>query len=234
VILTLSIIIILNQSFLNLDFVPRNTAWGWYIKVIIHEPNFGLWPYVGSYPIIPWIGVMGLGWGFGKYLSTLKLENIRKLKTPLTLTGIGSIIIFFLVRWTNGYGNLLRRTGSSVIDWLYVSKYPPSIAFLLWTLGWMCIFISLGLALQNYSWYENGITGAILTFGRNPLFFYITHLWIYRMRLPSIIRPEPPRLIYLELWQSVILWLAGLVLLWQLCLSYEKLKKAYPKYLQYV
>ncbi len=234
VILALSLIIVLNHNFLGLNFIPADTPWGWYARVIIHEPNFDWWPYFGLYSIIPWIGVMGLGWVFGNLLAKLDPERIVRLKKPLAATGVASIVMFFIVRWTNGYGNLLRRWGNTVIDWLYVSKYPPSIAFLLWTLGWMCLFLALGLAIQNRSWFGKGVTGAILAFGRNPLFFYLTHLWLYRLRLPTALRPEPPPPFYLEMWQTLIFWAVGLVVLWQLCLRYEKLKRAYPKFLQYI
>jgi uncharacterized membrane protein len=228
-ILGLSLLIIINHSFLNLDFIPSNTAWGWYAKVIIHEPNFNWFPWVGLYPIIPWIGVMGLGWSFGTFLTYLNPQKIDRLKIPLSLIGIASIVLFFIVRWNNGFGNLLPRRGTSIIDWLYVSKYPPSIAFLLWTLGLMCIFLALGLFLKNQSWYEKGISGMILAFGRNPLFFYLVHLWLYRGRLPFT-----PKTSYLEMWQTFIFWIIGLVVLWQLCIRYEKIKRKHPKLLQYI
>jgi uncharacterized membrane protein len=129
----------------------------------------------------------------------------------------------------NGYGNLLRRWGNTVIDWLYVSKYPPSLAFLLWTLGWMCIFLALGLALQDRPKFNKGVTGVILAYGRNPLFFYLAHLWLYRLRLPNLPKPPP-----LPMWQTFIFWIVGLAILWQLCLRYEKLKRKYPRFLQYI
>ncbi len=235
VILAVSLIIVLNHNFLSLNFIPTDTAWGWYARVIIHEPNFEWWPYFGLYPIIPWIGVMGLGWTFGSLLASMDPERIMKLKVPLATTGVASIALFFVVRWMNGYGNLLRRWGNTVIDWLYVSKYPPSIAFLLWTLGRMCIFLALGMALQNRPKFGKGITGIILAFGRNPLFFYLTHLGLYRLRLPTGLRPEPKSPLFpLEMWQTFLFWIVGLLILWQLCLRYEKLKRAYPRFLQYI
>jgi uncharacterized membrane protein len=234
IILTISLIIVLNHSFLNLDFIPSNTGWGWYARVIIHEPNYDWWPYFGLYPIIPWIGVMGLGWSFGNLLATMNPEKIINLKKPLAMTGGASILMFLLVRWMNGYGNLLRRWGNTVIDWLYVSKYPPSLAFLLLTLGLMSVLLAMGLAFQNHSWFGNGITGVILTFGRNPLFFYLTHLWLYRFRLPTLLRPEPPPPFYLEMWQTLIFWFLGLIVLCQLCIRYEKLKRTHPRFLQYI
>jgi hypothetical protein len=80
-----------------------------------------------------------------------------------------------------------------------------------------------------------GITGIILAFGRNPLFFYLTHLWLYRLRLPTGLRPEPKSLLFpLEMWQTFVFWIVGLIILWQFCLRYEKLKRAYPRFLQYI
>ena len=230
VILALSLIIILNHSFLKLGWIPNDTPWGWYLRVIIHEPNFDWWPYVGLYPIIPWIGVMGLGWCFGTLLSKYDHSRILKLKVPLMAAGCASVVLFFVVRWLNGYGNLLRRWGDTAIDWLYVSKYPPSIAFLLWTLGGMSLFLALGLYLQNRGWSNKGISGIVHTYGRNPLFFYLTHLWLYRMRPPGPYKPP----FFLQMPQTFVFWLVGLVVLWQLCIRYEKLKRAHPRFLQYI
>lgn len=233
VILILSLVIVLNHPFLDLSFIPRDTWWGWYLRVIIHEPNFDWWPYVGLYPIIPWIGVMGLGWCFGVYLSRRDPEQIRALKVPLLAAGGASYLLWFVVRWLNGYGNLLPRRGwgDPIIDWLYVSKYPPSLAFLLWTLGGMSLFLALGLYLQDRRGFNRGITGVILTFGRTPLFFYITHLWLYRVRLPGVARPR----FSLPLFPTLAFWLVGLFILWQLCLRYERLKRRHPNsILQYI
>lgn len=230
VIMAISLIIILNHPFLKLNWIPRGTDWGWYLRVIIHEPNFDRRPYVGLYPIIPWIGVMGLGWSFGTFLSTYDQSRVTRLKVPLTVTGIASVVLFFVVRWLNGYGNLLRRWGDTAIDWLYVSKYPPSLAFLLWTLGGMCLFLALGMYLQDRGWSDKGVSGIIHTYGRNPLFFYLVHLWLYRMRPPGPYQPP----FYLQMPQTFVFWLVGLVVLWQLCARYERLKRAHPRFLQYL
>ncbi len=222
-ILAISLIIILNHSFLDLGWIPNDTPLGWYARVVIHEPNFDWWPYVGLYPIIPWIGVMGLGWGFGSLLATYDLERIRKLKVPLFAVGGASLALFFVVRWLNGYGNLLQRQGNTVIDWLYVSKYPPSIAFLLWSLGLMSILLAVGLVLQERGSSDGGLSDVIHTYGRTPLFFYLTHLWLYKMRLPYT-----PKTFFLPMWQTFIFWLVGLVVLWLLCKWYNGVKSAHP------
>ncbi|HUV33797.1 MAG TPA: heparan-alpha-glucosaminide N-acetyltransferase domain-containing protein [Candidatus Desulfaltia sp.] len=235
IILVASLLIVLNNSFLDLSFIPTQPNWGWYLRVILHEPNFDRWPYVGLYPIIPWVGVMGLGWSLGNYLQGKTPEQIRGLKKPLALTGLVSLLAFVVVRWFNGYGNLVPRMGNSLVDWLYVSKYPPDLAFLIWTLGGMCLMLALGIHIQDREWFHGGVSGIILAFGRNPLFFYLVHLWLYRAQPPDYAPRAyiPP--FYLELPETLLFWAAGLVILWRLCLWYEKLKRQYPKpILQYI
>ena len=223
VILVLSLITILNAQYLDLSFIPNDVAWGHYLRVIVHEPGFDMVPYVGLYPVVPWIGVMCLGWCLGSFLSGLDLEAVQRLKAPLFVTGVSSIALFFVVRLFNGYGNLVRRWSNNIMDWLYLSKYPPSIAFLLWSLGGMFLFLALGLLIQERGWSNRSLPGVMNTLGRNPLFFYLTHLWLYRLRLPGV--PAP---FYLDLWQSLAFWLVGLVVLWQLTARFERLKRAHP------
>ncbi|MFH2110269.1 MAG: heparan-alpha-glucosaminide N-acetyltransferase domain-containing protein [Candidatus Bathyarchaeota archaeon] len=235
IILVASLLIVLNHGFLDLGFIPTQPNWGWYLRVILHEPNFDRWPYVGLYPIIPWVGVMGLGWSLGNYLQGKTQEQIKSLKRPLALTGVVSILAFIVVRWLNGYGNLVPRMGNTLVDWLYVSKYPPDLAFLIWTLGGMCLMLALGVHIQDRDWFHGGVSGIILAFGRNPLFFYLVHLWLYRAQLPDFTPRayRPP--FYLGLPETLLFWVVGLVVLWRLCLWYEKLKRQYPKpILQYI
>jgi len=228
-ILALSLIIVLNHGFLNIDFIPNDVPWGHYLRVIIHEPNFTMPPYVGLYPIIPWIGVMGIGWVFGTLLSGYTPEQIKGLRKPLTRIGLASIALFFIVRIVNNYGNLLPRLGWSIVDILYVSKYPPSQAFLLWTLGGTCLFMAYGLRLQETTGY-GGVNQIILQFGRTALFFYLTHLWIYRLRLPGA---DP--LFYMPIVPTIGMWLLGLFVLYELCKRYEVIKLNNPKsILQYI
>lgn len=229
-IFALSLFIVLNHNFINLDFIPNNVAWGHYLRVILHEPNFEMSPWVGLYPIFPWIGVMGLGWTFGSTISGYSREQIKGLETPLRRIGYASIATFFLVRLVNGYGNLLPRQGWSLVDWLYVSKYPPSQAFLLWTLGGMCLFMAYALKRQDNSGFNEGLTGVMNQFGRTPLFFYLTHLWLYRLRLP-----DTPGLFQMPMFPTLGFWVLGLAALHELCKRYEVLKRKHPNsVLQYI
>jgi uncharacterized membrane protein len=231
-ILILSLIIVVGHPLLKLDFIPDGPSapWGHYLRVITHEPRFDLAPYVGLYPVIPWIGVRGLGWIFGLFLTGLDQEAVRRLARPLAVAGAASIGLWAAVRWANGYGNLLPRPGGSPEDWLYMSKYPPSMAFLLWTLGGMCLILALGLVLQDRPDFERGLTGVILDFGRVPLFFYLTHLWLYRILLLFTDSGFTLGLLAIG-----VFWTLGLAVLWRLCVWYAKVKREYPEsVLQYV
>ena len=235
IILVAGVLIVLNHSFLDLSFIPPQPNWGWYLRVILHEPNFERWPYVGLYPIIPWIGVMSIGWAFGNFLEDKNKEDIMKLRNPLLLTGVFSIVLFIIVRYLNGYGNLVPRMGNTLINWLYVSKYPPSVAFLLWTLGGMCLMLGTGLILDERDKMNNWLVSGILTIGRNPLFFYIVHLWFYRARWPDFAPTDGSPPFYLDLTPTLIFWVIGIIALWYLCKEYEQLKRRYPKpILQYI
>ncbi len=229
-IFTLSLIIVLNHNFINLDFIPNDVVWGHYLRVILHEPNFEMPPWVGLYPLLPWIGVMGLGWTFGTVITGYTSEQISELEKPLRQIGLTSIVTFFTLRALNNYGNLLPREGWSLVDWLYVSKYPPSQAFLLWSLGGMCLFMAYAIKNGNKTGFNTGITGAIIQFGKTPLFFYLTHLWLYRLRLPNT-----PPLFTMPLTPTLGFWILGLWVLQKLCKRYMTIKQNHPNsILQYI
>ena len=234
-ILAAGVLIILNHSFLDLSFIPTGPNWGWYLRVILHEPNFERWPYVGLYPIIPWVGVMSIGWAFGNFLEGKTREDLRMLQRPIYMTGVASIVTFFIVRLINGYGNLLPRMGDSLVDWLYVSKYPPSVAFLLWSLGGMCLMLGTGIMLEKRGLLENRLVSGVLTIGRNPLFFYLVHLWLYRARWPDYAPTNGIPPFFRDLPETLLFWGVGIVVLYFLCREYEKLKRKYPRpILQYI
>jgi len=229
VILGASLLIILNQQWLDLSFIPNDPAWGHYLRRIIAEPGFTRPPYFALYPVIPWIGVLGLGWIFGIYLNNFNKSKLSELKVPLFGFGLVSIGMSIFARYMNGYGNLVSRWSNNLLDWLYISKYPPSLVFLLWGLGGMCLFLAMGIILQERNLSNKNLAGVIHTIGRVPLFFYITHLWLYRFRLPGVQLP-----FHLTMTQTLGAWVLGLAVLWLMCSRYEKLKRMHPRLLQYI
>ncbi len=126
------------------------------------------------YPIIPWIGVMMLGYCLGRiydpaYSVALRLKQLLR-------GGIGLLIFFVVLRFLNIYGDPIPWTTydnltQTILSFLNVDKYPPSLLFLCVTLGPALIFLSL------FETINNKLTQAISVYGRVPFFYYILHFY---------------------------------------------------------
>lgn len=134
------------------------------------QPTSGLVVIV-IYPLIPWIGVMAAGYAFGKLLL---LEGARRRKVLLTL-GLALTLAFIVLRATNLYGDPRPWGGQAsatynLLSFLNAQKYPPSLLFLLMTLGPAIALLPL---LEGA---RGALARFLLTFGRVPLFFYLLHI----------------------------------------------------------
>jgi uncharacterized membrane protein len=161
-------------------------SWVW---IMLHSP--GRIPFTTyftfsvKYALIPWVGVMATGFAFGSLL----LRTDRR-KWILTL-GISATILFFLLRGFNLYGNGIaglpfgypRSAGPwsvqstlslTVISFFNTLKYPPSLDYLLMTLGPSLIL----LGLIDGAKAERGLSRILLVYGRVPLFYYVLHLYL--------------------------------------------------------
>ena len=124
-----------------------------------------------GYSFIPWIGVMAAGYAFG---SLYQWDAATRRKWLVRL-GVGCLLLFVFLRATNLYGNLWPRPPQptalrTVLAALDATKYPPSLCFLLMTLG-------PGLLLL--AWFERGTPAWLrpaLVFGRVPFLYYMLHL----------------------------------------------------------
>ncbi len=147
-------------------------------------PQFG---FFVLYPLIPWIGVMAAGFALGA-LYTLPADERRR---KLIWIGSGAFLLFVVLRATNGYGNppagftffspgafeVQKTAVLTVISFFNVEKYPPSLQFLLMTLG---------PAILALAWFERfradsafaGVQRFFVTIGKVPMFFYILHLYL--------------------------------------------------------
>jgi uncharacterized membrane protein len=148
------------------------------IWTILHERAFlvpeGVMKIKVTYPVLPWIGVILLGWCAGPLYSKL-VDSSRRTKA-LLLLGLGCLALFVVLRGTNFYGETLPWTTwpdtvRTVMDFIAVTKYPPSLAFLLFTLGIAFLLLAV---FENL---DNGFTRVVSTFGGAPMFFYIVHLY---------------------------------------------------------
>jgi len=147
--------------------------WGWLWRVLHAGGRMRTGEYVfgAGYPLIPWIGVMASGYGFG----TLLLREPGQRRRWLWCLGSGMILAFVLLRWSNLYGNPKPWTPQSnatltLLAFLDCHKYPPSLCYLLMTLGPALIVLAL---LDRPT---PPLLKPILVFGRVPLFYYLLHL----------------------------------------------------------
>ena len=133
--------------------------------------RLGLFGYV-LYPLLPWLAFMIMGLGCGRLLRQSRIQNpVRWFASA----GIALFVMFILIRGMNGYGNmLLYRDDLNLLQWLHVSKYPPSLSFTSMTLAMMCL--GLALCFLIYTRGRHSSMDPLLVFGRVPLFFYLMHV----------------------------------------------------------
>jgi uncharacterized membrane protein len=128
------------------------------------------------YPLVPWIGVMAAGYGFGQVLL---LSPWRRKRLMLRL-GITLTLAFVVLRALNIYGDphpwmVEKNALYTLLSFINCEKYPPSLLFLLMTLG--PAIIALGLFERfNPSNLVPPLLQPLIVFGRVPLFFYILHI----------------------------------------------------------
>lgn len=192
------------------------------------------------YPLIPWVGVMAAGYVLGS-LYQLNGERRRRI---LLLAGGAATALFILLRAINHYGDPAHWSEQStatftVLSFLNTSKYPPSLLFLLMTLGpallALAVFESGDDAARSSRPPEvsGRLRNFFVTFGRVPLFFYLlqwptAHLiavaahfaagkpwrWMFGNLLGA---SGPPPGVGFNLWVVYACWLLGVLLLYPLC-----------------
>ncbi|WP_102789075.1 DUF1624 domain-containing protein [Stenotrophomonas bentonitica] len=131
-----------------------------------------------SYPVLPWIGVIALGWVIGPWFARGGDALLRQRR--LWLAGAGALLAFVLLRAINAYGDSpwqsLATLGTTLMSFFNVTKYPPSLLFLLLTLG-------IGLLLLRL--YEQPRVARALApladIGAAPMFFYLLHLYVLKL-----------------------------------------------------
>ncbi len=131
-----------------------------------------------TYPVLPWIGVIILGYCFGVFYA--KGFNIQLRKKWLLYLGVGSVVLFFILRATNVYGNATpweaqKDLSTTILSFFKLTKYPPSLDFLLITLGPAFLFL---LGIEKV---KNKVTNFFLVFGKVPFFYYLVHVFVIHL-----------------------------------------------------
>ena len=131
-----------------------------------------------TYPVLPWIGVIALGYGLGPWFANATLPAVRQ--RYLLVGGVSALVGFVLLRALNGYGEKPWQAYDSGVQTLMsffnVTKYPPSLLFLALTLG---IGLLLLLAFERVG--HRRWIGVLAVFGAAPMFFYLLHLYVLKV-----------------------------------------------------
>jgi uncharacterized membrane protein len=197
---------------------------------VLHEP--GLVPLGDSvtlyilYPLVPWIGVMASGYLLGPVMQ-LDEGNRQRI-----LLGLGAAITvgFLVLRITNVYGDPMPWTPqttwlSTILSFLNCEKYPPSLLYLMMTLGPALILLAL------FEQVRGALASFLATFGRVPFFYYVVHIYLIHalavvtaLALTGVLTTTPE--VNFNLAGVYIVWLMVLVLLYPICRWFSELKES--------
>lgn len=154
------------------DFGNYKVFW-----MLLHETNFYQINHYESifvlYPLVPWVGVMAVGYAFGT-LFKLEAKVRRRLFIKI---GLACLFVFVVLRYFNIYGDPTPWEHQvvwwkDILAFVKCQKYPPSLQYLLMTLG-----VSItALAFLEHS--NNRLTRIFTVYGRVPLFYYILHIYL--------------------------------------------------------
>ncbi len=198
-----------------LDSVP-STGWLW---TILHRPGV---IYRGppmirvAYPLVPWIAVMAAGFCFGRIMQLdppVRRRWLVCLGSTLTLA-------FIAIRAINAYGDPAPWSadipGTVVLSFLKCTKYPPSLDFLLMTLG---------PAMLLLAWFERlqfAPTNPLMVFGRVPLFYFLAHFLLAHVVAVALQHLGGHGY---SLGAVYLFWIGVVAVLYPVCLWYGRLKK---------
>jgi uncharacterized membrane protein len=255
ILLLLALLIVFGHDLLPPDRMAAEggsamAAVGRFISSLCLSPgSFQLNPQrlvVIAYPVLPWLGIMLTGFAAGRLFEKPAQER-KKLFLWLGLTVLGLFVVF---RAVNIYGDpvkwsVQKDTVFTLLSFLNVNKYPPSLLFTLVTAGGLLLVLSA--AEQR----DNRITRVLLVYGRAPLFYFIVHLYLIHLIMFIVAFSQgyhfhdlqfgpfqfghPPTGDGLPLWAVYAIWIGVVIAMYPLCRWYGRYKATHPgkKWLRY-
>jgi len=218
-----------------------SASWAW---MLLHQPGIlklGSLPLLVTYTVLPWIGVMTLGFCFGEVL----LRDPDQRRRLMRRIGLALIAAFFVIRAIDRYGDpapwsTQKSAVFTVLSFLNCTKYPASLDFLLMTIG---------PALIALAWLERhplSISNPLTVFGRVPFFYFVLHFYLIHLLavlaawirygasafgfmfhpLPSMGGPARlfPSPFGYDLWVAYLVWLFVVASLYPVCRWYASVK----------
>jgi uncharacterized membrane protein len=250
IIATIGILLIFGHNLFDHIHADQLGRYG-FLWSIFHEPKmftiFTNKKFFVGYPLIPWIGVMATGYCLGPIFYLPKNQRLQFLGK----LGICLILSFLVIRGLNIYGDPVpwsqqRNFSMSILSFINCTKYPPSLLYLLMTLGIAIILLYL---FEKIEWrIFKSLSKPLILFGQVPLFFYVVHLWIVHfmaiflalpqyglkaITLPFLSASMPKNYGY-ELPIIYGIWIIIIVILYPICNYFIDYKSKHPtKWLQF-
>ena len=248
VIFSIGLIIVAGHNLLDYAEAARDHKVGFWWD-LVHHAQFSFYPYANNraviivYAFLPWTGVMILGYCLGRLFESTVAESVRIKR--LLLLGGSLIVVFILLRFINAYGDPVpwkeQKTGLyTILDFLKVNKYPPSLMFL-------CIMLGPAIVLLAFferarGWFAN----IMKVYGSVPFFYYVLHLYLIHLicvvafflsgyttndivSQQSLFLFRPPQFGF-SLWGVYGIWLLTIVLLYPMCRWYKKYKSTHHQW----
>ncbi len=213
------------------------TAFGTQLKLNHNHFIFDL------YAILPWTGIMFLGYGFGTIYTNN--EDAAKRRKIILWMGLALTLFFIVVRFINRYGDpdpwsTQRKGIYTFLSFLNVSKYPPSLCYTAMTLGPALIFLSLIETVRNR------VTNILSMYGRVPFFYYVLHFYLIHIicvilffatgntsknivdsNTPFLFRPQT---FGFSLGVVYLIWLFVIVVLYKPCKWFDNYRKTHRQW----
>ena len=219
-----------------------NWADTWYI---LHQRGFltlnGHPVILYGYPILPWVGVMALGFSLGP----LFVQTPERRQRLSALLGAALLALFAVLRLTHSYGDPgpawqhLATPINTLMSFFSVEKYPPSLHYLLATLGVVFLLFSFADYAVEHA-HAVRIRAFLDVYGRVPFFFYILHIFLLHglaLAVAASIRPDwqfwiTPFVIFIGHFQNwgyslpvvYAIWISVVLVLYPACAWFARLK----------
>jgi uncharacterized membrane protein len=238
-ILLAGIVLIAGHNLLDTVHLPGNFLWA-----VLHEPNdftFGPFSFFVHYPVLPWIGIIAAGYFTGHLYAPGYEAAVRK-KTLIS-AGLAAMALFIILRSGNFYGDAAywhsqKNVIFSILSFLNTTKYPPSLLYILMTLGPALVVLALAEKPLNAG------TRKIAVFGRVPFFYYVVHIYLIHlfalvaaaisgygwssMILTDRVNRVPALKGYgFSLSAVYLVWMVLVMLLYPLCKWFDRYKRAH-------
>jgi len=249
VLLVIGLIIVFGHNLLDYPSLNKGLKGG-LISDLLYFSNFSIYSLdkthvlIIVYAIIPWTGVMLLGYCFGKLFST-EINPVLRRRILLQL-GFGLLVIFLVLRVINNYGDPVpwskqpRGSIFTFLSFININKYPPSLDFLCVTIGTGMILLAI------FEGVKNKLAGFFRVYGRVPMFYYILHLYLIHLigviiffaegfSTDQIKTPNNPFLFRpsefgFGLLGVYAVWIVVIFILYPLCKKYDRYKSTHRKW----